>query len=87
MPTDCPVNDLIGVLNNTPVGPGRRVNAHVGRLLVQCQQVCSDWSETGGCSRHDRDEWIDILIRPGRDCVRSSLLELPPLGVVRGAAG
>ncbi len=87
MATDCPVNDLIAALHAAPNGRERRATAHVGRLLVQCQQVCSDWRAVNGCQLHDREEWIDILIRPGRDCQRGCLLTLPPLGVVRGVAG
>ena len=47
MAIDCPVNDLIEALHAAPYYD-RRATRHVGRLLVQCQQVCSDWRpETG----------------------------------------
>jgi len=83
----CPVNDLIEALHATPDGHERRATAHVGRLLVQCQQICTAWVEPDGCQLHARAEWIDILIRPGRDCQRGCLLALPPLGVAKGIAG
>ncbi len=86
MPTDCAVNDLIKALHAPAHGRERRPTRHTGRLLVQCQQVCTTWGPTG-CQLHDREEWIDILIRPGRDCERGCLLSLPPLGVVGGVAG
>ena len=81
MPTDCPVNDLIEALHGTSDGHERRATRHIGRLLIECQQACRHWTATG-CQLHDRAEWIDILIRPGRDCQRGCLLTLPPLGAV-----
>lgn len=85
--SDDPVNDLIKKLCDTPNGPNRRGNVRVGRLLAHCQQVCPDWTEDGGCVLHERDEWIDLMIRPDRDCMHQCLRTLPPLGVMRGVAG
>ena len=65
------VNDLIEYLSNAD-GPIREP-AEVGRRLAYCQQRCPEWIRS--CSLHDRDEWIEILSTPGRECGRRAGVE------------
>ena len=60
------VNDLIESLANAS-GP-KREPIHVGRLLAYCQQKCPEWFRS--CGRYEREEWITLLITPGRKCDR-----------------
>jgi len=47
--------------------PGeKRELIEVGRRLVRCQR-CGHWDHRG-CDQFTRQEWVEILIRPGREC-------------------
>lgn len=58
------VNDLIESLANAP--GKKREPIQVGRLLAFCQQKCPEWFHE--CESYDREEWIELLIRPRQVC-------------------
>ncbi len=63
------VNNLIEALENAP--GEKREPIQVGRLLAHCQQVCPEWFRS--CQRYGMEEWIRIMITPGRRCDRRPL--------------
>ena len=62
------VNALLEALTNAP--GETREQIQVERLLVRCQRDCpfDEWHH--GCGRYDREEWIRVMIDPGRTCDR-----------------
>lgn len=46
--------------------PPVRTFEAVAKQLTDCQR-CIDWGD-GECTRHDRETWIEMLIRPGKSC-------------------
>lgn len=62
------VNDLTEARENA-AGHVRTYEA-VAKQLADCQG-CGEWNRTDGeCTRHDRERWIELLIRPGKVCER-----------------
>lgn len=60
------VNDLTEAHENAPF-PTRTFEA-VAKQLADCQG-CAEWDRVDGkCIRHDREKWIELLIRPGKSC-------------------
>ena len=67
-PANHVVNDLTEAYGNA-TGPVRSFSA-VSKQLVFCQG-CGEWDRTDGlCTRHDRERWNELLIRPGKVCER-----------------
>jgi hypothetical protein len=48
--------------------PPVRTYETASKRLNRCvQSWCPKWGE-GGCGHYERDVWLEILIRPGKEC-------------------
>ena len=60
------VNDLLEAVDNADSDV--REKKEIGRLLARCQLHCGHWSRSTCCPHHEWEEWIALLITPGRHC-------------------